>query len=328
MTELDKTFLTRQSKQKSSFEQKYLERFGGTKENILGATVISPQLIKKKQEMEKTNSDLEEARTKFESWKTNFQRKKKELEEKQSTLDIQKANLKTFTEHHNGELEKAKKRESDERDHAKKIEMELQVLIEEEQALREQNRILKDELDKLAPCAEYLQAVADKSGTFENVEGILNRHQSLAATRSEYIEKFQKLMTRFGSEEESLSQELEKKKMYLIDRTMRLNESVAKYNQSKKTNQYRKTTLVKDVQRIEAKKIELAEIKSAIHNIYNRALEKSQQTSSTAARPATATTIEGMLQFIENRFNDLDGILSDPKVEYITPGNTISKKSI
>ena len=326
MNDIDNTFLTRQNKQKSSFEQKYIERFGGTKENSLTSPSMSPQLLKKKQEMEHTNSQLEEARTKFESWKTTFQRKKKELDEKQHTLDLQKSNLKTFTEHHNGELEKAKKKESDEKELAKKIEQELISLTEEEEILRKQNEDLKQELEELQPCADYLQAVADKSRSFNRIEDILNRHQSLAATRQEYIEKFQNLMLRFGSDEKNLNQELEKKKMLLIDRTMKLNEGIFKNQQAKKTNQYKKTTLVKDIQRIETKKSELAEIKSAIQTIYNRAVEKSSQIASKTTKPSSTPTIELMLQFIENRFNDLDGILSDPKAEYISPSNTLSKK--
>lgn len=56
MSDLDRTFLTRQTKQKSSFEQKYLEMFGGTGEGSLALSTLSPQLIKEKQEMEKTNA--------------------------------------------------------------------------------------------------------------------------------------------------------------------------------------------------------------------------------------------------------------------------------
>ncbi|EAX90740.1 hypothetical protein TVAG_092130 [Trichomonas vaginalis G3] len=317
MSDMDHTFLTRQTKQKSSFEQKYLERFGGTSENSLALPSLSPQLIKKKQEMEKTNAELEEARTKFEAWKTNFQRKKKELDEKQHTLDIQKANLRTFTEHHSGELEKARRREEEEKQRAKEIEAELEQLAVEEEELKKQNDELKAKLEQLQPCADYLQAVANKSRNFENVEAILNRHQSLAATRQEYVEKFQELMSRFGTEEQELNKELETKRALLIDRTMQLNDGLARVNQAKKLNQYNKTSLYKDIQRVEAKNTELAEIKSAIQTIYNRALEKSNQASQ-HSKTEKAPSIESMLQFIENRFKDLSGILNDPNIEYIT----------
>lgn len=316
-SDIDRTFLTRQTKQKSSFEQKYLERFGGTSENSLALPTLSPQLIKKKQEMEKTNSELEDARQRFETWKTNFQRKKKDLDEKQHTLDIQKANLRQFSEHHAGELEKARKREQNEKQYAQQIEKELEKLVEEETELKKQNDQLREELEKLQPCADYLQAVAAKSRNFENIESILNRHQSLSITRQEYIEKFQALMSRFGTEEEKLSKDLEAKRAHLIDRTMQLNAGVARVSQAKKLNQYRKTTLYKDIQRVEAKNTELAEIKSAIQTIYNRAVEKSNQNAALKAGHGANPTIEQMLQFIENRFNDLSGILNDPKIEYV-----------
>ena len=318
-SDLDRTFLTRQTKNKSSFEQKYIERFGGTGQSNLSLPTLSPQLIKKKQEMEKTNAELEEARTKFETWKSNFQRKRKELDEKQKQLDIQKANLRTFTEHHSGELEKARKREQEEKDKAQQIQTELEKLIEEETELKQKNDELKAQLEELQPCADYLQTVAERSRNFENVEAILNRHESLATTRQEYIEKFQSLMSRYGAEEKQLSKELEAKKAQLIDRTMQLNAGMAKVNQAKKMNQYQKTILYKDIQRVEAKNTELAEIKSAIQTIYNRAVEKSNQASLRSNKNGPPPDIPHMLQFIENRFKDLSGILNDPNIEYASP---------
>lgn len=315
-TDAEPTFLTRQTKQKSSFEQSYLERFGGVTEGSVTLPTLSPQLLKKKQDMEKTNADLEDARTRFEAWKTDFQRKRKELDDKQHVLEIQKANLRSFTEHHASELEKARKREEEEKEQAKKIEADLQKLIAEEAVLREENEKLRAELEELQPCADYLQAVTERSRNFENIESILNRHQTLTATRQTYIEKFQELMSRFGTEEEILNKDLEMKRANLIDRTMQLNDGIARADQIKKINQYRKTALSKDIQRAEGKNAELAQIKSAIQALYNRAVEKSNQIAAKASR-ANDLSIEQMLQFIENRFNDLNGILNDPRIEYI-----------
>ena len=322
---IDRTFLTRQTKNKSSFEQRYIERFTTRGESSLTGPTASPQLLKKKQEMEKTNAELEEARTKFETWKANFQRKRKELDEKQRQLDIQKMNLRTFTEHHSGELEKARKREQEEYEKARQIEEELEKLIEEEAELKKKNDELKVQLEELQPCADYLQKVAERSRNFENIEDILNRHESLATTRQEYLEKFQALMTKMGTEEKELSKELEIKKAQLIDKTMQLNAGIAKVNQAKKINQYQKTILYKDIQRVESKNTELAEIKSAIQTIYKRAVEKSNMAALKSKGPPP--DIPQMLQFIENRFKDLSGILNDPDIEYASPGPRTTSQS-
>jgi hypothetical protein len=79
----------------------------------------------------------------------------------------------------------------------------------------------------------------------------------------------------FGSEEAKLSDLLELRKSHLIDSTMKYNERIARIKQTKKANEYRKATLIKDVQRIEDKNTELASIRTSIKTIYARALSRS-----------------------------------------------------
>ena len=317
---MDRTFLTRQhGKQKSAFEARYLERFGSLGDKKIGLPGHSPHLVEKQREMEKTNSQLEDARNKFETWKTNFQRKKKEIDEKQARLAEQKKHLDAFTTQQMAALEKAKKKEQEEIEQAKKIDRQLKTLIEEEAELKAENDKLKEELDALQPCADYLQQVVESSGAFENIEAILNRHESLASTRAEYLEKYHELMERYGTDEEKLTQQLEARKSHLIDCTMKYNEGIARVSQAKKRNEYKRTTLMKDVQRIEDKNTELAQIKTAIRTIYNRALAR----SITIADQLQKKKGEGqlteaqMLEYIENRFSDLKDIIEDKKVVYI-----------
>jgi uncharacterized phage infection (PIP) family protein YhgE len=315
---MDRTLITRQQrKQRSAFETKYLERFGGASERKAQLPGVSPQLIEKQREMDKTNVRLDEARTKFEGWKTNFQRKKKEIEEKQAQLAEQKRHLDAFTAQQVTALEKAKKKEAEEIEQARAIDRQLKALMEEEEELRTENDRLRQELDALQPCADYLQTVVEACPSFDNIESILNRHQSLAETRAEYLEKYQDLVERYGTNESVLAQRLEVRKSHLIDATMKYNEGIAHMAQIKKQNEYRRTALVKDVQRIEDKNAELAAIKTSIRTIYARALSRSSATTDQIQRKKGELSDEAMLEFIENRFNDLRDIIEDKKVVYI-----------
>ena len=312
---MDNTFLTRQKKRKSNFEKKYIERFGGTNEYSQGLPALSPQIMEKKQEMEETNHDLEDARNKFEAWKTNFGRKKREIEEKQRALDAQKENLKIFTEHHNIEIEKAKKKEQDEKQKIVEMQARLSELTKTEEELLAKNEDLKQKVEKLQPFAEYMQDVVDKTHYFENVESILNRFETLTTTRAEYVGKFQKVMDEYGTDEEAMNKQLNERKAALLGKELQLNRSKQEVNAIKQQNQYQKSTMVKDMQRLDQKNTELAEIKSAIRTIFQRALDKSitnAQRASVGANP----TLEEMIEFIRNRYHDLSGILNDPDKEY------------
>ena len=97
---------------------------------------------------------------------------------------------------------------------------------------------------------------------------------------------------------------------------MKYNEGITKVAQAKKLNEYRRTTLIKDVQRIEDKNVELSAIKTSIRTIYNRAINKSGTTVDQAEKKKTDVTEEQMLEYIENRFNDLKDIIEDKKVVY------------
>jgi chromosome segregation ATPase len=312
----DRTFLTRQrGKQKSSFESKYLERFAGSSEHTLGMPTVSPQLIAKQQEMEKTNAQLEEARHKFETWKVGFLKKRKEVDEKQQQLADQKRHLDAFTSQQKLSLEKARKKEAEELEQSRLIEQQLEELKEEENQLRVESDELRKELESLQPCADYLQSVVDAYSCFESVEAILNRHQSLAETRAEYVERYESLMERYVGDEATLAHQLDIRKSRLIDSTMKYNEGMARIAQAIKRNQYRRTTLIKDVQRIEDKTVELVAMKTAIRTIYARALVKTS--ASGEQRRGGKISEEAMLEYIENRFNDLKDILEDKKVVYI-----------
>jgi DNA repair exonuclease SbcCD ATPase subunit len=308
---MDVPFLTRQRKDRSTFERKYMDRCRNAPDKRIGIPGLSPQLVHKQKEMEVANSQLDDARTKFEQWKTNFQHKRKELEEEQQTLNDQKKQLDTFTQHHLSELERAKRRELDEVEKAREIEKELKSLNDREEALKAKNEYLSAELRKLQPCSDYLQLVVESCQTFDNIEAILHRYESLANTRAEYLLKYQQLMAGYGDDEAELAKILDVRESYLIGSTMKYNERLNRIKQTRKMNEYRNTTMMKDVQRIEDKITEIAAIKTSIRTIYRRAVSRSSGVAVDIQKKRGELSEEAMLMYVENKFLDLRDIIKD-----------------
>ena len=80
----------------------------------------------------------------------------------------------------------------------------------------------------------------------------------------------------------------------------------------KKAEKYKKISISKH------KSVEIAEIKSEIRTIFSRAYDKSI-TNAQKASVGPNPTLQDMILFIRNRFKDLQGILSDPQIEYADP---------
>jgi predicted nucleic acid-binding Zn-ribbon protein len=324
---MDPTFLTRPQNERSTFERKYLERFGNAADKRIGLPGLSSQLVDRQREMDAANTRLEEARNKFEQWKTNFQRRRKEIDDQQQALAEQKKQLDTFTQHHIMELEKAKRREQEETQKAREIEKELASLTEREEKLREKNDLLTAELRELQPCADCLQAVVESCQSFDNIDAILHRHESLSNTRSEYLIRYQELMSHYGSDEGRLSQQLEVRRSHLIDSTQRYNKQLAAIKETKKQNEYRNTWLVGEVQRIQDKNTELAAIKTSILTIYNRAVAKSGAVAVEVQKKKGEITEEGMLEYIENKFLDLRDIIREANLPGQHPHDALGAQS-
>jgi hypothetical protein len=150
----------------------------------------------------------------------------------------------------------------------------------------------------------------------KNIESILNRHQSFSVTRAEFLKKYHEFMARFGTDEAELAQQLEIQKSHLVNSTMKYNEGVARVAQARKQNDYQRTTLIKVIQRHEEKNVELSAIKTSIRTIYNRPLAQSTTTPDQIQRVRGGEFDEEiMLEYIENRFNDLKDIVEDKKVQ-------------
>ncbi|EAY18029.1 hypothetical protein TVAG_113730 [Trichomonas vaginalis G3] len=288
------------------------------KEFEFAKLAITPELAEKRKEMMVKNDELEEAKSKFEEWKVDFQSRKAEIDDKMSKLEDQKRNLIQFTRHHNLELEKAQQREEESKIKMINIRKEIDVLKKEDDQLQSQIDDLMKKINQLQPCADYLQAAVDYSPNFDSVEYMLNRYHSISETRAEFLGKYQNLLMTFGDDSKKLDELLKLRKAYLIDRTMKFNKEIAKYEQTKQQREYRKMSLIKDVQRIEEKLIELSSIKTSIRTIYESAMDRMQSNDARKkAPPASSLTEEQMLIAIQNRFSDLSEIIKAANVKVI-----------
>lgn len=312
----DNLFLTRQNRKPTTFEIKYLEKFGQKGDTRIGLPGLSPELVDKQAEMEQIDKELEEARLKFETWKTNLQVKKKEIEVKKEKLAEQKKQLDMFTVVHTAELKKCREREKSENQQITKMETELEQLTIKEKELKLQNEKLVAELQKLQPCADYLQNVVTKSiFTFDNIDAILNRYSVLSVTRAEYLGKYQELLQQMGIKEREAEEKLLHEKNLLIDATMKYNDGIMSIEQVKKNNEYEKAKAIKAVQRVEEKNVEVAMIKTSINAIYQRALEKAIGHNESIKQKEGMSVEDMKLQYIQNRFTDLQSVIEEWKKE-------------
>ena len=295
-------------------QEKPVKEFNFTK------PIITPQLRQKRLEMEETNNELEDAKNKFEQWKCDFQKKKREIEDKQHKLEMDKENLREFTMHHNYELEKAQQKEHEMMAKIKKIQEDIKDLQQQDEELQEKNNALKAKLDVLQPCADYLNSVVDFSTNFDSIESILNRYHSINLTREEYLDKYRKLLETFGTDSAKRMKLIELRKSYLIDKTKKFIDNINKLKQEKLQSEYGKLSLIKDIQRIEDKSMELAMIKTSIRSIYERAVDKIKGSDSKNIS-ADNLTEEQMLVIIRNRFTDLSDIIKASRSVTIVESN-------
>jgi len=312
MENRDETFIT-------TFEKKYLEKYGKGSDNRIGLPGLSPQLVDKQAEMEETNRKLEEARLKFEQWKTSLQQKRKDIEEKQQKLAEQKRQLDAFTLLHKADLQKYHDREALELEQSRAMEQELEQLRKNEKELRVKNEHLESDLEKLRPIANYLQEVVDTYSTFDSIESIINRHTSLAETRTEYLKKFQEMTRKMGNDEAIAMKELEKERVLLIDAAMKYNHSLSMADETKKDNVFKKTNVIKDVQRSENKSLELSMIKTSIQTIYNRAVNKVIGNQNRTYTKKENMSLEEMLKYVQNKYVDLESAIEDWKKKTAVP---------
>lgn len=312
----DETFITRPERKPTRFELKYLEMFGNDLDKRIGLPGLSPQLMDKKREMEEVDKQLKEARANFKTWEANLEVKKREIEDKKERLTEKKKNLDNFALLHNTDLKRYRDREQSELQQVELMEQELDKLNKEENELLEKNEELVAELKTLQPCSNYLQGVVESCRRFDSIESVLNRYSMLSSTRHEYLSKFQRILRNLGEEERVAMERLLQEKNLLIDATMAYNDKLQNADYLKREVAYRKTDAVKDIQRSELKNVELSMIKTSIKTIYNRAVSKSITCKSEHMDKIEENTEESMLEFIQNRFTDLSGIIDEWRREH------------
>ena len=303
---MDTTFITRERKP-TTFELKYLEKIGNSKEKRNALSLISPELQDKERETEEADQKLAETKMKFEKWRTQFQVKKKELEAQNMALMEKKKTFDKAAIVQQNEITSCKEKEKEAKKAIAQISQELTEISSPEEELRHENDALIKEISELQPDADYLQNVVLGSHAYDNPDSILNRHKTLMKGRKEYLEKYKSLIAHKGDDEAELKDELIRQKTRLIDSTMKFNAAISQVNNTRKKNTFVKTAMIKDVQRFEEKSLEVSTIKNSIRTIYARAIEMSKRPADRLRNKTDKE--EEMMLYIQDRFSDLSSII-------------------
>ena len=303
---MDTTFITRERKP-TTFELKYLEKIGASKEKRNALSLISPEVQDKERETEEADQQLAETKMKFEKWRTQFQVKKKELEAQNMALMEKKKSFDKAALVQQNEIQNCREKEKDAKRAIAQISEELNEISSQEEELRNENDALIKEIAELQPYADYLQNVVLGSHEYDNPDAILNRHKTLVKGRKEYLEKYKSLVAHKGDDEAELRDELIRQKTKLVDSTMKFNAAMSQVNNTKKKNTFVKTAMIKDVQRFEEKSLEVSTIKNSIRTIYARAIGMSKRPADRLRNKTEKE--EEMMLYIQDRFHDLSAII-------------------
>ena len=285
-------------------KKKLPDSFIRDKEPNFNKMADTQQLKLKKEEVKQTVALHTEAKEKYDSWKTQFLKTQKDLELKEEELQERKDNFKEFTQHKKAEI--SKMRQQIEKQKVKNEVVRERVSDLEEQSAEEKRKYNKliYQLQGLQRYTDFVQETVDASTTFDTIEQLLNHYRSLKKTRTDYLLKYQNLITKYSEDSKTNQLMNEKRESYKIDRALKLKNAMRTLNNEEQQSEYRKMELLKDIQRIKEKASEVASIKSSIRDLYKKAMSRVDK-----AKDASKLTEEEMLTAIKNRFSDLNEIV-------------------
>ena len=301
-------FFTRPPRKPTMFEIKYLERCSPSNEHRTSFSEFAIEVQEKEREVEEADQKLQDTKAKFERWKNQFVEKKKEIESHFAKLVEKKQLLDKFSLQNTHDLANLKEKENECKIQIEQYQADLLKIEAEEQKYAAINSQLSEEIKKLQPYADYLNLVIESESMYENPDSLLNKHSTLVKCKEDYMKIFQELMSNSGEVEKGLEIELENQKNKLTSSTLQFNDELTKQVQTRINNSFRKTSIIKDIQRLEDKQVEASLIKASIKAIYCRALERSSKQCDTSIESEDVSE-EEMLRFIQERFHDLTTII-------------------
>ena len=269
------------------------------------------QIKNKRAEVQIALNQHTEAKNQYDSWRKEFSVKQNDLNQKEQQLQERSDNLEEFTQHRKTEISKL--RQMIDKQTKKNQIMRDRVSNLEEQSAEEKRKYNKlvYELQGLQRYTDFVQETVDKSSTFDTIEQLLNHYQSMKKTRIDYLLKYQNLITKYSEETKANQLMSEKRESYRIDRALKLQQATRNLTEEVQQSEYRKMELLKDIQRVKDKSIEVATIKSSIRDLYQKTMSKVEGKHTDSSK----LTEEEMLSAIKNRFSDLVEIVQASNIQ-------------
>ena len=332
---MTKTFLTQPEHIQTTFEKKYLEMMGDHQERRIDLPGLSPQLIAKNTELENIRAELAQAVKDQEKWDADLEENKMRLNEQRlnfEQVEIQNQEiLKRLKIEINKYVDEAKKQLQITRT----FEQEYEELVEKEETLQKTISQYKQEIAVLQPYADFFEEIVNNGSMFGTTENILNRYKALTIAKEDCATNLQKLISNIKAPNADLKEELEILKNKKIEMAHSVSQIKEEINKLSKQNRYVQMNLIKDVERVDEKKCELAMIKASINNLKKRILSTENKLGQIYVPDdwiPLKNTIDYSLILIETRYQDLlavvepDAHINSNKNKNQRPKTTQGKK--
>lgn len=320
------TFITEQKRQRSNFEQKYLDIYGNQQERRIDLPGLSPAVIQKKQELEQMQQRLADERVNYERWAKDYQNRKSEIEESRATI-AEEANLHaTFNRHTQEEIDKIKEATSHEYDLTIKYTRKLNELKEKESELESRLTSLRQRIEKLQPAADFVERVVSQTKVFETPDAIVQRYDVLMAAKSDWGDELGRNL-RSTDEFVCPRARLNHLKNILIEKNHKMAAMRDELQRVHQEGRYNHIGVIKNAERLNEKEEEEATIKTSIENICRQIL-LAQEANKKKAQREMPESIEDRLDIIKQRFLDLQATINDPEAVRLSPAEILARQKL
>jgi myosin heavy subunit len=320
-------FITEQKRIRTGFETRYLAMYGTQRERGVDLPGLSPGLIQKRQELEQVQQTLTNERINYEHWLKEHQQRKNDLDLRKQEFDQESATRKAVHERARDDIEKIRALTDKEDELREKYERQMDALMEKEQQLKDKVSQYHHQLDKLKPAADFIDRVVQETMIFESAEDVLQRWDILVNSKADWTEELRKqfdVARAISNPREKLNflqQLLVQKRCDLRN----LREDIAKLRQQDRYDQILQT---KTVERSIEKDVEEATVYSAIANMCRQTLIAQEHEATRFIGPVVVPpTAAEQLEIVKQRFLDLQAVITDPDIVYLSVTETAEPAS-
>ena len=325
--ESQRTFLTEQKRTKTPFESKYLQAFGLNPDRKVNFQGISPELIAKRQKLEEMQKKLAEERLNFEKWTIEHEHRENEVLEKLKQFKEEEKMHQLFNKQAVEDIARTKLNIEQEVKLTIKLEKELAELNEKEQVYIEKIEGLRQMIEQYKPSAMFLEDVVLATKFYETPEALLNKYRTLMSTKAKWLTSLHNEL-RYDDPLSLKKKDLAMLKTTLIERNHTLRSLRETKNKKLQDKRFKQISFIKNIERVQEKRTELATITASINNICRFVINNPIQTArSKNLIQEVPSSYEEQLEIIKNRYLDLAEIVGDPEANKIKRTDSDNLKS-